>query len=542
MAKRAVLYARVSGDDRSKEGRNLAGQLEMARKYAQERGYVIVAELAEDDRGASGAEIDLPQLNRIREMAVAGEFDVLVVREIDRLSRNLAKQLIIEQELKRAGVSIEYVLGEYPDTPEGNLQKHVKAAVAEYEREQITRRMVRGRYNKVEAGKVHLPGNHRPPYGYRASEDGSTLVPYEPEAGIVRLVFKWYTEGDETATRLSMRGIAKRLAEMAVPTWGDIHGMTAKKAGFAQWRSTTVRAMLRSKTYMGLWGYGTYGGRKPASPRAVEIEVPALVSVEMWQAAQEQMAKNVATATRNTRYEYLLRTRVKCECTYQMASMSRRRSGKVYLYYVCGRGATLPGGGCGAPSFRADHVDALVWDWLKDWLQDPKDLVEKLEVYRTERKKANAPILAQIETIDGLLHEHRTQLERLIDLYLSGAVDKNVLVERKKRLEDTIVKLEVERGGMEMRLQDILRDDQICEVATFGERISAGVQSADGDFAERRRIVELLDVQAILAVEDGDKVIYPTFILSKEPGDTRLRVADYASPHRYGQKIRIGPP
>ena len=47
---RAVLYARVSSDDRGKEGRNLAGQLEMGREYAQERGYAIVAELAEDDR------------------------------------------------------------------------------------------------------------------------------------------------------------------------------------------------------------------------------------------------------------------------------------------------------------------------------------------------------------------------------------------------------------------------------------------------------------------------------------------------------------
>ncbi len=123
-------------------------------------------------------------------------------------------------------------------------------------------------------------------------------------------------------------------------------------------------------------------------------------------------------------------------------------------------------------------------------------------------------------------------MERLIDLYLSGAVDKDMLLERKKRLEDTIAKLEVERDGMEMRLQYILPDDQICEVATFGERLSAGLGSADEDFAERRRIVELLDVRANLVVEDGEKVIYPTFILSKEPGSTRLSMADCAAPHR----------
>jgi DNA invertase Pin-like site-specific DNA recombinase len=168
MTKRAVLYARVSGDDRGNEGRNLAGQLEMGREYAQENGWEIVAELAEDDRGASGADIDLPQLTKVREMADAGDFDILVVREVDRLSRNLAKQLIVEQELKRNDVEVQYVIGEYPDTPEGRLQKHVKAVLAEYEREKITERVIRGRRQKVKAGNVLMVA--RPPYGYRVAD------------------------------------------------------------------------------------------------------------------------------------------------------------------------------------------------------------------------------------------------------------------------------------------------------------------------------------------------------------------------------------
>ena len=77
MPKRAVLYARVSGDDRSKDGRNLAGQLEMGRDYALSKGYVVVAELAEDDRGASGASFDLPKLDEALEMAQGKAFDML---------------------------------------------------------------------------------------------------------------------------------------------------------------------------------------------------------------------------------------------------------------------------------------------------------------------------------------------------------------------------------------------------------------------------------------------------------------------------------
>jgi site-specific DNA recombinase len=160
----AVLYARVSGDDRQQEDRNLLGQLEMCRAYAQEHGYQVVAELREDDRGASGAAFELPQLNLVREMAQRGEYSVLITRELDRLSRNLVKQLLVEEDLKRHGIRIEYVLGEYPNTPEGSLMKNVRASVAEYERLKITERMVRGRELKVKAGSV-LVYSH-PPFGY----------------------------------------------------------------------------------------------------------------------------------------------------------------------------------------------------------------------------------------------------------------------------------------------------------------------------------------------------------------------------------------
>ena len=181
MAKRAVTYARVSGDDRGKEGRNLAGQLEICREYALKKGYLIVAELSEDDRGASGVSLDLPALNQSLEMARNGEFDILVIREIDRFARSLAKQLIIEQEFRRSGAQIEYVMGEYPDTPEGSLNKNIKAVIAEYERLKINERMVRGRRQKIKAGSVMVHG--RPPFGYHLDDSTgkSLLIRHYPQ-------------------------------------------------------------------------------------------------------------------------------------------------------------------------------------------------------------------------------------------------------------------------------------------------------------------------------------------------------------------------
>ena len=122
-------------------------------------------------------------------MAKNNTFDVLVVREVDRLARSLAKQLIVEQEFKNLGVELEFVLEKYSAFPEGNLHKNIKAVIAEYERVKISERTIHGRRQMVKSGNVLVHG--RPPYGYRLQRQNgkSQLAIYEPEARIVQLIF-----------------------------------------------------------------------------------------------------------------------------------------------------------------------------------------------------------------------------------------------------------------------------------------------------------------------------------------------------------------
>ena len=71
------------------------------------------------------------------------------------------------------------------------------------EREKINERMTRGRHQKVRSGSVLVSG--KPPYGYRLvkDEDGRQILELdEDQASIVRLVFTWYLEGDESGNIL----------------------------------------------------------------------------------------------------------------------------------------------------------------------------------------------------------------------------------------------------------------------------------------------------------------------------------------------------
>jgi len=109
MTGRAVLYARVAVGSEGAGKQDLNRQMEACRQHAQGHGWEVVAELAEDEQGISGHSLDRPKLRCILAMVQTREFDVLIVREPDRLSRSLADLLILREELRCQDIQIEYV-------------------------------------------------------------------------------------------------------------------------------------------------------------------------------------------------------------------------------------------------------------------------------------------------------------------------------------------------------------------------------------------------------------------------------------------------
>lgn len=211
--KRAVLYARVSGDDRKYATSGIESQLVDCRKYAREMGYQIAGEFFEEpDKMTSGADW-LPELEKVLLLAHQDGFDVLVVREIDRLARNRFKQMSIENDLADLGKAVAYVIGQFEDTPEGRLLKGMMGEFAEFERGKTKQRTRRGQLRSVNAGNVTIGGSNSP-YGYDlVKKDGKRqLVINETEAGIVRLIFYFYgIQG------YSLHGIGRYLDENHVP-------------------------------------------------------------------------------------------------------------------------------------------------------------------------------------------------------------------------------------------------------------------------------------------------------------------------------------
>jgi len=495
---RAITYARVSGDDSHKEGRNLQSQLEMCRQFCQEKEYTIVSELAEDDRGASGASWDLPQLNRALDMARNGEFDVLVTRELDRFARSLAKQLVIEVEFKRHGVEIQYVLAEYEDTPEGRLNKHIRAVVAEYEREQINRRMTRGRMNIVRNGKVMLHGN-KPPYGYRVED--RMLTVYESEAETVKNVFTWYVYGDEDGKKLSIRAIAKKLTKARIPTYADLHVNKPKKRGYGEWSPSVVAQLLSNETYAGTWCYGS---------DKLAVDVPVIVDRETWERAQKRKVHNGKMSRRNTKHKYLFSKRVTCQCETKMTGRAVTTRGKLYLYYICpaSRGQ-LASVECSARSFRADQVDEMVWDWItNDLFSDPQRLADSVNTYLENETAAKQKVIDRVEIAEGLLVENRQKMSRLLDFYIENpSLSKEWLIDKQKALETTIWSLEQELSQLHSTLihWQTLREYYEEELGGDAEHWQSFLTKMVVGAKNKEETIEKLDVQVRLFTDNGQQ-------------------------------------
>ena len=253
------------------------------------------------------------------------------------------------------------------------------------------------------------------------------------------------------------------------------------------------------------------------------LAVPPIVSVSQWLSAQDQCKKNTTVSKRNVVHDYLLRYRVLCGCGHARICHSGFCGGKFYLYYRC---ATYSNdtvrGKCGTLAFRADQVDALVWDCLKEYFRDPADLRNKLAEYTAAQDKVNAPILSLIKTNEDLIAKNQAELTRIKDMCQAKIITLEEAVDRKTRLEGTVTKLEGERGKLAARLGHRPSDDEIEDVMSFAYDISAGVAKADKSFEKRRKVIELLDVRGILTIEDGEKVCYASFILAQGEYSKRL--------------------
>jgi len=150
----------VSSERQEKE-HTIGSQVEALRAYAVQHGMDIVEEFT--DEGYSGARLDRPALDRMRDLAERRGFEVLLTYCTDRLARKFVLQALILDELERFGVKTIFLEGGAADDPLSKLMHQITGAVAEFERAKITERYRRGKLSRARCGEIVSPDV---PFGY----------------------------------------------------------------------------------------------------------------------------------------------------------------------------------------------------------------------------------------------------------------------------------------------------------------------------------------------------------------------------------------
>ena len=495
---KAALYARVSLD-KQRGNFSIPTQLEAMRKYATDNGLSIAAEYIEDE---SGATLDRPALDQMRQAAAQKEFDVIICYDLDRLGRNLGHHILLEQELEKCGVTIRYVMGEYKDNPEGRLTKHIKAVIAEYEREKILERTKRGRIGRAKAGQVNI--GYRRPYGYSYVGGNHTgrldVVPDEAE--IVRLIFRWYVEEG-----MSRYKIARKLSEMRVPTVCDQHRNGAAKektrAGFGEWCGRTISNILSNEAYAGVWYDNKYKYISKTQRRLrpqeewIPVRVAPIIDRNLWEIAQVTRVKN-RRKSKTSKRQYLLSGLLRCTSCgngYVGQAMVGDAGRRTYVYYAC-RGNSLEyrNGRCRESRINATEAEQLIWAKVAEGLRDPQLITHQYATWRGKQPHRLEEATNRLTQVTVALDRLAKQRDRWLELYVDGEVDRKQLKAEQDKIRDRQNGLEQERRALENTIHQ--PEDIEASIVSFNEFCSSVSNRLDSlSFEEKQKILRLLNIQ-----------------------------------------------
>src|SRR3990170_8045457 len=164
----AIIYVRVSTDEQARSGYSLAQQLEALRAYCEREGYKVLEEVV--DAGQSGASLERPGMDRVRDLVAEGGVSVVLAQDRDRFAREPAYHYLLKREFEEHGTKIRALNDRGDDSPEGELTDGTLDQLGKYERAKISERTRRGRLQKARKGKL-LRGSHAN-YGFKYTAAG----------------------------------------------------------------------------------------------------------------------------------------------------------------------------------------------------------------------------------------------------------------------------------------------------------------------------------------------------------------------------------
>jgi site-specific DNA recombinase len=526
-----------------KKERTIESQITVLKSQIKEAGAVLVKEYVDD--GYSGARLDRPALEALRQDMKTPLFDSIYFLNTDRIARDVTYQIIIISEILKQQKRLIINGRGYVENPENKFTLTVLGAVAELEKAKIIERFTRGKQHKLRQGFVPSQGSRMYGYDYipKTATTPGLLVVNEREALAVRKIFQMYANGN---TGLSQ--ISRYLEERNAP----------RKTGMKPWHNQMVKNILKNQAYVGikysntqqevrqyanpLFGTGQTKRKLIVRPREewIGVQVPAIVSKELFDKVQARLQWN-SRHYRNPKRVQLLSTLIECGlCGRSCFGYQRRyrdtrskktdRTGSKKAYLCSGKhefpmhfaraGMTR----CSNPEIASQLLEESVFEIIRDSMTDPFKLRARMEYASKEERTIERQTDEQLNQIDRRIQQVGFEKKRMLDLYAVGDLDRDVFARRSLRYDHQISQTAAQRDELMKRIP-ILHNPNIIDVSVrqYVEAVRAGLENAT-DFDTKRQFLldhigRVVYANDRVALFGSVPVHLPSREMPQQPGD-----------------------
>lgn len=392
-AKSLFAYIRVSTIRQGEHGVSLQEQRDAVRRYAEHHGLSITEWFEEQETAAKQGR---PIFQRMLDLLKAGKAQGFVVHKLDRSTRNLRDWVSVE-ELADRGLDIHFANeGLNLQTRGGRLAADIQAVVASDYIRNLREEAKKGIYGRLKQGIYPCAA----PIGYLDCGKGKLKALDPQKAPLVRRLFELYGTGrfnlDTLLVESNRLGLRNRRE----------HAL----------KRSPLALMLNNPFYTGLIRIRRSGETFQGA------HVP-LVPVSLYRRVQEILHGRIKRA--GTVHDYLFRRLLRCHyCGYHLIGEGQ----KGHVYYRCHTR------GCPTRAVREELVDDSIRSLLKQICFSEGELAyfrRRLTALTVNRQDQQTKESAALKLRLGQIN---SRLERLTDAFLDGALDRQLLDERKQSL------------------------------------------------------------------------------------------------------------
>ena len=453
------------------------------------------------EEGISGTSLKKrPAFNEMIQKAKAGEYQLIVVREVCRFMRNARVTLDLVDDLKKCGVEVYFVNdGIWTFNDEDYFKLTIMAQYAEQESRKVSERVFSGqataRANGIIFGNGNILGyNHIK--GKKSCD--STYEIDEEQAKTVRVIYDLCIMG------YGIKKIKKYLIENGYKT----------AEGKTNWHDATIQRILRNSTYMGEVTHFQSVTEDPLTHERVKVDkdmhirkqgnYPPIIDKEKWQVAQASIDKRVnhnfqkgdsktgINGIAVNKDVFCRKMRCGCGRRFKKDEDHKNNTATYRCYQVVEDGSqeerakrsAILDDNCivdGIRDWKIQFFTMQVFRYLSCNIENVKQkllhIVEKY--YIEETQMGYSP--KDLAKVDKDIEKLENRYEKLLDMLENGRISDEKYDERKKKVDEEMLEsLALKEKLSAMKFSQKEKEDTLKAVrAFFDEKISIPMQEGN---------------------------------------------------------------